>query len=122
MSGPEERDASRLTRELADTSGAVPVLIALLERGGSASREALAAVGGPDVDGALRWLAAVNLVHRSGGSGTFDLDQRGMSYELTAIGASLIRSLVDLAKALSDPATDVRREAGIAGCNPTTAE
>jgi hypothetical protein len=74
----------------------------------------LLAVGeGRYVDDAIRWLTAVNLVRRAGGSGTFDLDQRGISYELTAIGASLTRSLVDLSTALADPADCGPRKASI---------
>ncbi|WP_432833069.1 hypothetical protein [Dactylosporangium sp. CA-092794] len=115
MSGAEERDVSRLARELADTAGAVPVLVGLLQCGGSASRETLLAAGNyPHVDDAIRWLTAVDLVRRTGGSGTFDLDQHGISYELTAIGASLTRSLIDLSKAFTEPATGDRRKASIA--------
>jgi hypothetical protein len=115
MSGSEERDASRLVRELADTAGAVPVLVTLLECGGSASRKALLAAGdGRDVDGAIRWLTAVDLVHRPGTSWTIDLNQHGTSYELTAIGATLTRSLMELADALSDPTATPRREGRIA--------
>ncbi len=115
MSGPEERDVSRLTRELADTPGAVPALVTMLQRGGSASREALLEAGDRlYVDDAIRWLTAVNLVRRAGGSGTLDFDQRGISYELTAIGASLTRSLVELSTVLADPTIVDRRKASIA--------
>jgi hypothetical protein len=115
MGGAEVRDVSQLARELADTAGAVPALVTLLQRGGSASHETLVAAGDSrHVDDAVRWLTAVNLVRRAGGSGTFDLDQRGISYELTAIGTSLTRSLVDLSTTLTDPAADERRKAGIA--------
>jgi hypothetical protein len=109
MSGSEQRDASRLARDLADTAGAVPALITLLEHGGSASRETLASeIHHRDVDDAIRWLTAVNLVRRSHGCGTFDLDQTGVSYELTAIGASLTRSMIDLANTLAEPASTAK--------------
>lgn len=114
MSGPEERDVYQLARELADTPAAVPVLVTLLQNGGSASREALSAAGEcPYVDDAIRWLTAVNLVRRPNESGTFDLDQAGISYELTTIGTSLTRSLVDLAKVYAEPAASPRRKAYI---------
>jgi hypothetical protein len=115
MSGSEERDVSQLAHELADTPGAVPALVTLLQRGGTASRETLLAAGDRrHVDDAIRWLTAVNLVRRASGSGTFDLDQHGISYELTAIGASLTRSLVDFSTALADPAATDRPKASIA--------
>lgn len=114
MSGSEGRDESRLVRELAETPGAVPVLVALLESGGSASRDGLLAAGDRDTDDAIRWLTAVNLVRRSGAAGTFDLDQHGIEYELTAIGTSLTRSFIDLANAVSDPSPAPRRKVTIA--------
>jgi hypothetical protein len=115
MSGAEERDVSQLARDLAGTAGAVPALVTLLQSGGSADREMLLEAGDRrHVDDAIRWLTAVNLVRRAGGSGTFDLDQHGISYELTAIGNSLTRSLVDLSKALVDPPATDRPKASIA--------
>jgi hypothetical protein len=115
MSGSEQRDVSQLARELADTPGAVPALLTLLERGGTADREMLLTAGDRrHVDDAIRWLTAVNLVRRAGGSGTFDLDQSGISYELTAIGTSLTRSLVDLSVTLADSPVAGRPKASIA--------
>jgi hypothetical protein len=49
------------------------------------------------VDNAVRWLTAVGLVRRTGGAGTFDLNEPGGVYKLTSIGASLTHSLTELA-------------------------
>lgn len=114
MGGREGHDAHRLARELADTPGAVPVLVTLLEQG-SATSDTLATTSNRHiVDDAIRWLTAVNLVRRPSGSGTFDLDQPGARYELTAIGASLTKSLVDLAAALTEAPPAPRQKVRIA--------
>ncbi len=114
MGGPEDHDVHRLARELADTPGAVPVLVTLLEQG-SATRDTLAAMSGRRiVDDAIRWLTAVNLVRRPDASGTFDLDQPGIVYELTAIGASLTKSLVGLAATLTQAPPTPRQKVHIA--------
>jgi hypothetical protein len=112
MSGPEDQSPHRLVRELADTPGAIPVLVTLQESGGSATRDTLMrACGRRRVDDAVRWLAAVGLVRRTDGAGTFDLDQLGGVYALTGIGASLTRSLTELASICSNP---VRSRGGAA--------
>jgi hypothetical protein len=105
MSGAEDRSPQSLANELAETRGAIPVLVTLQDAGGESTREALAhACDARTADDAIRWLAAVCLIRRHDSSGTYDFDEPGTRYELTSIGASLTRSLTDLSAALAGPA------------------
>lgn len=102
MRPPGKRSLAQLAQELADTPGAVPVLLTLHNCDGSAAREALAAdVGERHLDSALRWAVAGHLVRRVDASGTLDLDQPEAVYTLTDVGATLTSSLVELARAMS---------------------
>jgi hypothetical protein len=103
MSGVEDSGPHRLVAELATTPGAVPVLLALQDRGGHATREALDRSCGDEngADDALRWLTTVGLVRPTGpasiGGGPAEV------FELTEVGTVLTRSLTDLARALAEP-------------------
>jgi hypothetical protein len=101
MSGNRDRDPQRLARELAETPCAVPVLVALQEQGGRAASEALGRACPAGVGDALRWLIAVRLIRRHDAQGTLDVDTPDAEYELTEIGASLTRSLTELAAVLA---------------------
>ena len=115
MSGSEEHDVPSLTHELADTPGALPVLVTLFERQQPTTREALSAAHDRrPVDDAIRWLAAVKLIRRTDAAGTLDLAQPGTFFELTAAGLSFTRALIELTRVLTQPEDTVRRKAGIA--------
>jgi hypothetical protein len=84
--------------ELADTPGAVPVLVALHDSDGSATLEVLVHEVGPECGEAVRWLIGVGLIRAI--IDGHDGDRQ--SFRLTDVGAALIRSLNDLAHALAD--------------------
>lgn len=105
MNASQRRTSSQLAQELAETRGAVPVLLTLLNQGGSATRETLAAeVGTEGLECALRWAVAGHLVRRTEGSGTLDLDQPATTYTLTDVGTSLAGSLIELARVMTENA------------------
>ena len=101
MSGDRDRDPQRLAAELAETPGAVPVLVTLQEHGGSASREDLRRFCPPEAGDALRWLTAVRLVRPCDAAGSMDVDTPDAMYELTEIGSTLTRALTELASVLA---------------------
>lgn len=109
MNRHHRHDPYRLAAQLAQTPGAVAVLVALQEHGGSAALERTGRQRGPRVNDPVRWLTAVGLVRRTGGAGTLDLDDQPATYELTALGAALTRSLTDLAARHANRATSHRR-------------
>jgi hypothetical protein len=94
MSGVEDGGPHRLVTELAATPGAVPALVALWDGGGRANAE------GSGTDEAVRWLIAVGLARPA------SVGDSPAVYELTDVGRTLTRTLVDLARALAEPTVD----------------
>lgn len=93
----------RLAQELMECTGAVPVLVTLLEAGGMADWATLRHRCAPmEVSNATRWLLAVQLIRRHGeAAGSCDFDDPRDCYELTAVGRSLTTSLVALTTVVS---------------------
>ena len=105
MSGVEDGGSHRLVAELAATPGAVPALVTLHDGDGRATHETLSRACGGDVgaDRAVRWLIDVGLARPSSAG---SVDDPSAVYELTDVGRSVTRTLIDLARALSESAVE----------------
>ena len=105
MSGVEDGGSHRLVAELAATPGAVPALVALHDGDGWATRETLSRACGGEAgaDGAVRWLIAVGLTRPASAR---RVDDPAVIYELTDVGRSVTRTLIDLAQALAGSAVE----------------
>lgn len=102
MSGTEGGSPHRLVAELAATLGAVPALVALYDGGGCATDETLVRACGNKAgaaDEAIRWLTSVGLLGTASAGASVGSPTL---YELTDVGHTLTKTLIDLAQALAE--------------------